>query len=63
MAPEDDLPPTRELRAVQVDKADTEAMRALEASEPAEERTHERRSEKARYLAEKLDEQAEALDE
>ena len=63
MAPDDPHPPTGELRAIQEDKADTESMRAIEASEPSEQHTHERRAEKAAYLAEKLDEQAEALDE
>ena len=63
MTPEADLQPTQELRAVQVDKADTESMRALEAEEPEERKAHERRADKAAYLAEKLDEQAEALDE
>ncbi len=63
MAADDPHPPTGELRAIQEDKADTESMRALEATDPAEQATHERRAEKAAYLAEKLDEQAEALDE
>ena len=63
MAPDDPHPPTGELRAIQEEKADTESMRAIESSEPAEQQTHERRAEKAAYLAEKLDEQAEALDE
>ena len=61
--PDDPTPTTGELKAIQADKADTESMRAIEAHEPAEKRTHERRAEKAAYLAEKLDEQAEALDE
>ena len=63
MVPDDPHPPTEELRALQADKADTESMRALEAQQPAEKRAHERRADKAAYLAEKLDEQAEALGE
>jgi hypothetical protein len=63
VSPDDPHPPTGELRAIQEDKADTESMRAIEAAEPAEQQTHERRAEKAAYLAEKLEEQAEALDE
>ena len=63
MAPDDLDPPTGELRAMQEERADTERMRALEAREPDEEHAHRRRAEKADYLAEKLDEQAEALGE
>jgi hypothetical protein len=63
VVPDDPHPPTGELRALQEEKADTESMAALEATEPAERRAHERRADKAAYLAEKLDEQAEALDE
>ena len=63
MVPDDLDPPTGELRALQSERADTERMRALEAAEPAEEQAHRRRAEKAEYLAEKLDEQAEALGE
>ena len=63
MSPDDPHPPTGELRAIQEDKADTESMRAIEADEPAEQRPRERRAERAAYLAEKLEEQGEALDE
>ncbi len=63
MVPDDPHPTTGELRALQAEKADTESMRAVEAAEPAERKAHERRADKAAYLAEKLDEQAEALDE
>ena len=59
----DDPPKTEELRVVQEERADTERMQALEATEPDEEHAHRRRAEKAEYLARKLDEQAEALDE
>ena len=63
MGPDDPNPPTEELRAIQEQRADTESMNAIEAEAPAEELAHRRRAEKAKYLAEKLDEQAEALDE
>ena len=59
----DEPPKTEELRVEQVQRADTERMQAIEAAEPAEEHAHRRRAEKAEYLARKLDEQAEALDE
>ncbi len=59
MIPED--PPTEELRAIQVDRIEEEKTRAREAVTPAEERTHERRAEKADYLRAKLDEQADSL--
>ena len=55
-------PPTEELRALQEIRADEERERAREAETRAEERTHARRAEKAEYLREKLDEQAESLD-
>ena len=58
-----DQPTTGELRALQIDRRDEERERADEAELPAEERTHGRRADKAAYLAEKLDQQAEALDE
>jgi hypothetical protein len=60
---DDDQPTTEELRALQVDRRKEEGDRAEDAELPAEERTHGRRADKAAYLAEKLDEQAEALDE
>ena len=63
MGPDDPNPTTGELRAMQEERADTEKMRAIEAAEPAEQHAHRRRAEKAKYLAEKLDQQAEALDE
>jgi hypothetical protein len=63
MPADDDNPTTGELRALQEDRADTERMNAIEASEPAEEHAHRRRAEKAEYLAEKLDQQEEALGE
>lgn len=63
MGADDSHPTTGELRALQEEKADTESLRALEAVDPEEQHTHERRAERASYLAEKLDEQAEALEE
>jgi hypothetical protein len=63
MSADDDNPTTGELKAVQVERADTERMQAIEATEPAEEHAHRRRAEKAAYLAEKLDQQGEALGE
>jgi hypothetical protein len=62
MGPGDD-PTTEELRAVQADREETERERAEEATEPAEAKAAQRRAEKAAYLREKLDDQAEALDE
>ena len=59
----DDQPKTEELKALQVDKLAEERAKAREAEDNAEERAHGRRADKAAYLAEKLDEQAEALDE
>ena len=58
-----DEPTTEELRALQRVRREEEAERAEHAESPAEERTHGRRADKAAYLAEKLDEQAEALGE
>ena len=59
----DDDPTTEELRAIQADREEAERERAAEAVEPAEARAAERRAEKAAYLRDKLDEQAEALGE
>ncbi len=61
----DDFPTTEELRAVQVERSEEEKSRADEAvaeGDRAANRAHGRRAERAEYLAEKLDEQAEALD-
>ena len=63
MSSDDSHPTTGELRALQEEKADTEAMRAIEAEAPEEQHAHARRADRAAYLAEKLDEQAEALGE
>ena len=53
-------PSTEELRAVQADREETERELADQAPDPREERTHERRADRAAYLRSKLDEQAEA---
>ena len=63
MPADDDNPTTGELRALQEERADTESMQAIEATEPAEADAHGRRAEKAKYLAEKLEEQGKALGE
>jgi hypothetical protein len=55
-------PETEELRAEQVARERAEHARARESAEPAEERAHDRRAERAAYLKEKLDERAEAED-
>ena len=60
---DDDQPTTGELRAIQVDRAAFERRAAQEAEEAPARRAHGRRAEKADYLAEKLEQQAEALDE
>jgi hypothetical protein len=53
---------TKEMQIVQVEKATTELHLARDADEPAEERTHERRAERAAYLKAKLDERARSED-
>ena len=62
----DDQPTTQELKAIQVQRLDAErdaVEGAEEVGDDAAERAHGRRADKAAYLAEKLDEQAEALDQ
>ena len=54
-------PTTEELRALQADREEAERERAAEAVEPAEAKAAERRAEKAAYLRDKLEDQAEAL--
>jgi hypothetical protein len=49
---------TRELREKQQQRAAREGSLAEQSDEPTEEATHRRRSEKAQYLKEKLDERA-----
>jgi len=53
-------PETEELRVEQLQRAREEHDRAREAGQPAEERAHERRAERAAYLEEKLGERAES---
>ena len=62
----DDQPTTQELKAVQVGRLGEEQQRREEAEAAenrAAERAHGRRADKAAYLAEKLAEQEEALDQ
>jgi hypothetical protein len=58
-----DQPTTDQLKAIQTDREEAEREFAQRAEDDLEERTHERRAERAAYLADKLDDQAEALDE
>jgi hypothetical protein len=58
----DDQPTTGELRAIQTDRERAEREQAVEAEDRSAERAHERRADKAAYLADKLAEQEEALD-
>jgi hypothetical protein len=53
-------PETQELRLEQLQREREGAARAREADQPADERAHERRAERAGYLKEKLDERAES---
>ena len=59
----DDDPSTETLRLEQVRLEQAELKRAREAEQPAEERAAGRRADKAAYLREKLEEQAEHPDE
>ena len=61
--PDDDQPTTQELKVVQLDKLQAEREQAQRAEDEKAEHTHERRADRAAYLAEKLDEQERALDE
>jgi superfamily II DNA/RNA helicase len=56
-------PKTEELRIEQIQRERVEREQADDASEPAEEKTHERRAQRAAYLKEKLDERAKSEDE
>ena len=53
-------PKTDELRREQLRRARDERDRARDADQPADERAHGRRAERAAYLKEKLDERAES---
>ena len=56
-------PTTEGMRLDQIERARLEKRRADEAAEAEEEKSHERRAEKADYLREKLAERAKAEDE
>ena len=53
-------PSTEELRALQAEREEAERELAARSPDPREERAHERRAERAAYLREKLEEQAES---
>jgi len=59
----DDDPTTETLRLEQIAREHAERERAEEATTGAEERAAERRADKAAYLREKLEEQAEHPDD
>jgi len=54
----DEDPTTEQLRAIQADRADTEALEAVRAPTEEAQRAHERRADKAAYLRDRLDDQA-----
>jgi hypothetical protein len=56
-------PKTEELQLEQVQREIQERKQAEGAPEPAEERTHDRRADRARYLKKKLDERAKSEEE
>jgi hypothetical protein len=56
-------PKTEELRLEQIQRERTEREQAGDAAEPADEKTHERRADRAAYLKEKLDERAKSEEE
>jgi hypothetical protein len=60
VTPSDDEPTTQELRAIQAQRANDESELAETAEKPEDERAHSRRAERAAFLRDKLDEQAEA---
>ena len=53
-------PETEELHVEQVQRERDEQARADAAQQPSEERQHERRAERAKYLREKLEQRAES---
>lgn len=59
-SPDDDNPTTQELRAVQADREVEERERAEQAPTDTEQLAAVRRADKAAYLKEKLDEQADS---
>lgn len=60
MSPDDENPTTQQLRALQADREVAERERAEEAPTDTEQLAAVRRSEKAAYLKQKLDEQADS---
>jgi hypothetical protein len=56
-------PKTEEMRVEQIARERSEREQAGDASEPADERTHRRRADRAAYLKEKLDERAKSEEE
>jgi hypothetical protein len=56
-------PKTEELRLEQIQRERSERKQAGESPEPAEERTHRRRADRAAYLKSKLDERARSEEE
>jgi hypothetical protein len=56
-------PKTEELRLEQIHRERAEREQAGEAMEPAEEKTHRRRADRAAYLKRKLDERAKSEEE
>jgi hypothetical protein len=56
-------PKTEELRIEQIQRERSEREQAGDAAEPAEEKTHERRADRAAYLKKKLDERAKSEEE
>ena len=61
MSPADD-PSTQELRLAQLQREHAEREAAETAPDPGAAEAHQRRADKAAYLREKLDEQAESLE-
>jgi len=55
-----DDPSTEELRAMQAGREEAEREMAEQAPDEREERTHERRADRAAYLQSKLEDQAES---
>ena len=56
-------PKTEEMRLEQIQRERSEREQATDSHEPAEEKTHARRADRAAYLREKLDERARSEDE
>jgi hypothetical protein len=56
-------PKTEELQLEQIERERAEREQAGDSSEPAEERTHRRRADRAAYLKEKLYERAKSEEE